>query len=96
MKKLKKSKKVSSEILHKTPLQRGAVIILANIVFLPLLAWGGVTIVGSVERIARLEEKRNSQKELILRVDKKVDNHSTSIREVNSKLDKILFIINGF
>lgn len=93
MKKLKKSKKVTSEILTKTPLQKGAVIILANMFLLPLLAWGGVTIVGSVERIARLEVRRTTQKELILRVDKKVDNQSQTIKEVNAKIDKLIFLI---
>ena len=60
-------------------IHKGAIILL----ILPILSWGGVTLVSAVERIASLEAKELSHKELILRIDKNVN-------KLDSKIDEII------
>lgn len=72
--------------------QIGAYSILITMV-LGYLGWAGLNIVSAVERISSLEVKRATQKELILRVDRKVDAQNAKFIRINNKLDKIIFEI---
>ena len=62
--------------------QIGAISILITMLS-GLLAWGGNTLNKNSQAIAVLKAKEESHKELIIRVDKKVD-------KVDGKLDKVL------
>ncbi|MBF31884.1 MAG: hypothetical protein CL529_12005 [Aequorivita sp.] len=63
-------------------IHKGAYVLLV----IPFLSWGGITLVGAVERIAVLEAKRASQKELILRIDKNVSKLGNKIDEIIKEL----------
>lgn len=63
-------------------IHKGAIVLL----ILPLFSWGGVTLVGAVERIASLEAKELSHKELIIRVDRNVDRLDGKIDQIILKL----------
>jgi hypothetical protein len=71
-------------------IHKGAMVLLV----LPFLSWGGITLVGAVESIAMLKAKEASHNQLILRVDKRVENQNAKFERINSKLDKIIFEIN--
>lgn len=77
--------------------QKGAIVILWTMIMVPLLGWTSVTIVGAVERISSLEAKEYSQRQLILRVDRKIDiqtgTQNEKFKRVNDKLDQIMFRI---
>lgn len=60
-------------------IHKGAIVLL----IIPIFSWGGVTLVSAVERIAKLEQKAISSKELIKRIDKNID-------KLDSKVDKII------
>lgn len=60
-------------------IHKGAIVLLV----LPFLSWGGITLVGAVERIATLEAKEISQKDLIKRIDKNVE-------KLDGKIDEII------
>jgi len=65
-----------------TFIHKGAIVLLV----IPFLSWGGITIVSAVERIASLEAKEASQKELILRIDKNVEKLDGKIDEIIKEL----------
>lgn len=65
--------------------QIGAASILTTMLF-GLLAWGGNTLNRNSEAIATLKAREISHKELIMRVDNKVD-------KIDNKLDKVLIRI---
>lgn len=63
-------------------IHKGAIVLLLT----PLLSWGGVNLVKVIERVARLEAKELSHKELIIRVDRNVDRLDTKIDQIILKL----------
>lgn len=53
---------------------------------IPFFAWTGVSIVNAVERIAIMEAKEVSSKELILRLDRKIDRLTEKMDRLNYAL----------
>ena len=83
---MRKAKKVENpSFIHK-----GAIALL----IVPFLSWGGITLVGAVENIAILKVKNTSQKELILRVDNKIDRQASDLKVLDEKLDLIILRLN--
>ena len=64
-------------------IHKGAIVLL----IIPILSWGGVTLVGAVERIASLEAKELSTKDLIERIDRNINKLDGKIDEIRKELN---------
>lgn len=72
-------------------IHKGAVVLL----LIPYLSWGGITLVGAVENIAMLKVKNTTQKELILRVDDKLDYQRGEIKALGKKIDIVILQLSA-